>query len=73
MIKKILDMIRDKPHVAIGMPAILCSITFISNLVAALSDGVITSNEYHTLLSTADGFEAVVLFIVMLLLKDKDK
>lgn len=70
---KLIEFLRNKPHVAIGAPAILCFVTFLTNLVSALSDGVIDSNELHTLLSTADGFEAVLLFAVMLVLKDKKK
>jgi len=70
---KLRQFLKEKPHVAIGIPAILCFVTFLTNLFAALSDGVIDSNEFHSLLSTADGFEAVVLFAVMLVLKNKKK
>lgn len=65
--------LKKKPHLVLSAPAILCFITFITNLVKALSDGNIDSNEFHTLLASADGFETVVLFIVMLVLKDKKK
>ncbi|QHJ76056.1 MAG: hypothetical protein [Bacteriophage sp.] len=71
--RKIKRYVRNKPHVAIGVPAVLCSITFVTNLIQALRDGVLDSAELHSLLSTADGFEAVVLFIVALVLKDKKK
>ena len=62
-------IIKEKPHIAIGVPTILCAITFITNLVAALKDGVIDNTELHGLLSTAEGFETVALFVVMLALK----
>lgn len=65
--------LKEKPHVAISVPAILCFITFCTNLYAALTDGKIDANELTTLLSTADGFESVVLFIVMLALRNKNK
>ncbi len=68
-----LDKLRDKAHIAIGVPALLCFVSFVTNLFLALSDGVVDSNELHQLLSTADGFESVVLFIVMLVLKGKKK
>ena len=70
---KLIEFLRNKPHVAISVPAILCFVTFLTNLYSSLSDGVIDSNELHQLLSTADGFETVVLFAVMLVLKDKKK
>lgn len=65
--------VNAKPHVVIGVPAVLCAITFVTNLVASLSDGVLSSAELHELLSTADGFEAVVLGVVALVLKRKIK
>ncbi len=71
--KRIREYLSNKPHVAIGIPTVLCSITFASNLIKALSDGVISDAEYHQLLSTADGFEVTILFIVMLVLKNKKK
>ncbi len=71
--KKIKQLLKDKPNHAIFVPAILCCVTFITNLVVSLKDGVISATEYHQLLSMADGFEAAILFIVMLVLKDKKK
>jgi len=70
---KLRKFLKDKPHLAISVPAVLCFTTFVTNLITALKDGNIDSTELHTLLSTADGFEAVVLFAVMLVLKDKKK
>lgn len=58
---------------ALSVPAVLCFITFITNLIKALSDGNIDTNELHALLASADGFETVLLFVVMLVLKDKKK
>jgi len=49
----------------LSIPAILCAITFCTNLVKALSDGNIDSQELHTLLASADGFESVFLFLFM--------
>lgn len=73
IVKRARNYVKRKPHVAIGIPALLCFVTFIINFIAAISDGVIDAKELHQLLSTADGFEAVVLFVVMLVLKDKKK
>jgi hypothetical protein len=71
--KKLIRYLKSKPHTALGLPAILCFITFITNLVMALRDGNIDSNELHQLLSTADGFEAVFLVLIMLVLNKKKK
>ncbi len=68
---KLIQSLRKKPHIALSVPTLLCAITFVTNLVQALSDGVITDGEYHRLLTTANGFETTVLFILMLVLKDK--
>jgi len=70
---KLRKYLKEKPHLAISVPALLCFMTFITNLIAALKDGNIDSSELHQLLSTADGFETVVLFALMLALKDKRK
>ena len=70
---KLRKILKEKPHIALTVPALLCFTTFLTNLFAALSDGNIDSNELHQLLSTADGFETVVLFAVMLVLKGKRK
>lgn len=67
------EFLKNKPHIVISVPAVLCFITFCTNLYAALTDGKIDANELTTLLSTADGFESVVLFIVMVALKNKKK
>jgi len=70
---KVKNYFKKNPHVALSVPTILCFITFITNLIKALSDGNIDANEFHGLMASADGFEAAVMFIVMLVLKDKKK
>jgi len=70
---ELMNKLKDNAHIAISVPAVLCFITFITNFVKALSDGNIDTNEFHTLLASADGFETVILFVVMLALKKKDK
>jgi len=71
--KKLRDYIKKKPHIAITVPALLCFITFLTNLFHALKDGNIDANEYHQLLATADGFETVVLFLIMVAINNKKK
>ena len=70
---KLREFLKHKLHIIISIPAILCFITFVTNLIAALEDGYIDGYELHQLLSTADGVETVVLFVVMMVLKDKNK
>ena len=57
----------------LSVPTLLCFITFILNFIKAIGDGIIDSNELHALMASADGFETVVLFVVMIVLKDKKK
>lgn len=64
---------KDKLYLAVGAPAVLCFITFITNFVQAIKDGNIDSTEMHGLLASIDGFESVVLFAVMYIMKKKDK
>lgn len=71
--KKLREYLKNKPHLAISVPALLCFVTFITNLVTALKDGNIDANEYHQLLATADGFETVVLFMIMVAINNKKK
>lgn len=70
---KLRKKIKSKPHLALSVPAVLCFITFVTNLYAALKDGNIDGGELHQLLSTADGFETVILVVFMLVLRDKKK
>ncbi len=63
--------IRSNLHVALSVPTVLCFITFITNFIASMKDGNIDSAELHQLLSSADGFETVLLVIVMYVLRKK--
>lgn len=63
--------IRSNAHVALSVPAVLCFISFITNFIASMKDGNIDSAELHQLLSSADGFETVLLVIVMFVLHKK--
>lgn len=70
---KIRELLKTKAPVIISISALLCFLTFITNLFHALKDGIIDCNELHTLLASADGFETVVLFLIALALKQKKK
>jgi hypothetical protein len=71
--QKFKDYIKKRANTVIAIPAWLCFITFIINFVAAMRDGFISSEELHQLLTTADGFETVVLFIVAFVLRDRKR
>jgi len=63
--KKLKDYMKKNPQVALTAPALLSFTTFLTNLFYALRDGNIDTNEYYQLLATIDGFETVVLFVIM--------
>ncbi len=71
--KRLKKMLKAKTPVVLSVPLLLCFVTFITNLIKSLRDGNIDSDEFHQLLSTSDGFEAVILFAIMFVLKDKNK
>jgi len=70
-VNKVKNYFKKNPHIVLSVPTILCFITFITNLIKALSDGNIDANEFHALLASADGF--AIMFMVMLVLKNKKK
>lgn len=71
--KRIKKHFNHKPHVVLSVPTLLFFLTFIINLISALKDGKIDSSELQLLLSTASGFETVVLIIIMFILKGYKK
>jgi len=66
------NYILSKPHVAISVTALLCFVQFISGLYGALRAGMFDNNTINQLLSSADGFESVVLFVIASFLRKKD-
>lgn len=72
-IERLVKNIKTNPHYALSVPAVLCFFTFITNLAASLQDGNIDSVELHQLLTTADGFETVILVVIMMVLNGKKK
>jgi hypothetical protein len=67
------EFLKDNPNVAISVPAILCAMQFLMSLYGAIRTGVFDNNTFNHLLASADGFETVFLFIIMLFLKRKKK
>jgi len=65
------DWVNENASKAIGVPAALSALTFFGNLALALSDGVITQQEFHNLIASANGLESLVLIVLMIFLKKK--
>lgn len=65
--------IKNRPNYALSIPAVLCFMQFLSELIDIIKTRTFDSNAITQLLSSADGFESVVLFIIMLVLKTKNK
>lgn len=58
---------------ALGAGVLSIGAGFVTNLLAALSDGTIDSKETHELIAGANGVEAIVLLIVIYMLKRHKK
>lgn len=71
--EKIIEFIKNNPILSLILPSVISGGTFFGNLLIAISDGVLDTNELHTLMSSANGFELVVLLVIMIALKSKDK
>lgn len=68
---KIREYLKNNPNVAISLPTILCFIQFITDVIDIFKTGEFNSNMLNQLVSSANGFEAVSLFFIMLILKNK--
>ncbi len=66
-------LIKEKPHLVLSVPVFLSCTSFITNLFTFMKDGIIDSNELHQLMSSVDGFETVLLAIIMFAFKKKKK
>lgn len=71
--KRLRSYIKNKPTHALSVPAVLFFIQFVMNLFQVFKTGVFDTNAMNKLLSSADGFETVVLCVIMLALKKKSK
>lgn len=60
-------------HMALSVSTVMCFIQFLSSLFGIFRTGVFDSNTLNNLLSSFDGFESVMLFIVIVVLKNKEQ
>ena len=70
---KIRNYFRRNPNIALSITTVMCFIQFTDSLFTSYRSGIFDDNTIASLLASADGFETVILFLIMLVLKDKDK
>ena len=69
--KLVLNFLYQHSIKIISLPAMISMVIFLANLVLALSDGALSEDEFHSLVSMASGSQAVILLFVMAILKIK--
>lgn len=70
---KLKDFFKNHAHLSVSIVAVLCCVQFCSTLFFAIERHTFDSNTSSQLLSTADGFEAVILFFIMYAMNNKKK
>ena len=66
-------LLRENANAAISVPTILCFLQFVTDVVEIIKSEDFTNAMLTQLVYSANGFETVCLFIIMLVLKDKNK
>lgn len=66
-----LSGLKNNVNKVVAVPLAFSALTFLGNLALALSDGVLSEDEFHHLISIASGGETILLVIVMAILKIK--
>ncbi len=67
------EFLKNNTQFALSIPTILCFVQFIYEIIEIIKTRQFDSNALNQLISSANGFEAVCLFIIMLVLKEKKK
>lgn len=70
---RLFEDLKSNVSVAISIPAILCFIQFVYEIYEIIKTHELTSDILSQLVSSANGFESVVLFTIMIALKNKKK
>lgn len=63
---KIVAWIKKNPIKSLVVPTAISSMTFVINLIEALSDGNLSQKELHMLLTSANGIESIALIAIMI-------
>lgn len=69
MWKWVKDFITEHAVKSVTTVSIISAIQFLFNLSQALKDGVITDPEWHALIGSANGIEAIILGVIAVSLK----
>ena len=69
MLKWIKDFISEHAVKSVTTVSLISAIQFIYNISQALKDGVITDPEWHVLIGSANGVEALLLGVIAIALK----
>jgi hypothetical protein len=69
MLRGVMDVVGNHAPKVLAVPVALSLAEWGGNLLLAVSDGVITEEEFHSLASVASGMQAILLLVVMLALK----
>ena len=71
MIRRFKEFLKDNPSFALSIPALLCFAQFIYEIIEIIETRDFDYNALSQLASSANGFEAVCLSIIMIVLKNK--
>ena len=71
--KRLRDYVHNNAHTALSLPAIMCFMQFSYELYDVFKSGSFDANALSQLVSSANGFETVVLCVIMVALKDKNR
>jgi hypothetical protein len=69
--KKLFDYLKENSAVALSVPTVLCAVQFAADVITVLKTGHFDNALLSQMMSSANGFETVVLFAIMLALKNK--
>lgn len=70
---KLREYLKTKASLAISLPTVLCFIQFVAEIGDIIKAGKMDNAAFTQLLSSANGFETVVLVVIMIVLKEKSK
>ena len=73
MMNRLLDYLSNNAHTAISLPTVMCFVQFVYDLIDIFKSGHFDSAAFGQLVSSANGFETVVLCMIMMALKKKTK
>ena len=71
--KNIMKYWQENPHVAVFIVSFICFAQFITSIFNVLRGHKMDDESISQLLASADGIEAVMLFLIMLGLQNKKK